>query len=105
MTPTPDAWTMLALAGPMVALFFAAVGIGFLLDRRRAKREPDLRVGRARRRPGLAPLTSRVDGVEAAGERAGSVCWSTRPRARDAGRRTATGRGCGWSATGTTCST
>ena len=26
MTPTPDAWTMLFLAVPMVALYFAAVG-------------------------------------------------------------------------------
>jgi sec-independent protein translocase protein TatC len=41
MTPTPDAWTMLALAFPMVALFFAAVGVASLLDRRRARREPD----------------------------------------------------------------
>jgi sec-independent protein translocase protein TatC len=41
MTPTPDAWTMLALALPMVALFFAAVGVATLLDRRRARREPD----------------------------------------------------------------
>ncbi len=41
MTPTPDAWTMLALALPMVALFFAAVGVSTLLDRRRARREPD----------------------------------------------------------------
>jgi sec-independent protein translocase protein TatC len=41
MTPTPDAWTMLALAIPMVALFFAAVGIATLLDRRRARRQPD----------------------------------------------------------------
>jgi len=41
MTPTPDAWTMLVLAFPMVALFFAAVGIATLLDRRRARREPE----------------------------------------------------------------
>jgi len=40
MTPTPDAWTMLALALPMVALFFAAVGVSTLLDRRRKRREP-----------------------------------------------------------------
>lgn len=40
MTPTPDAWTMLALAVPMIGLFFAAVGVCFLLDRRRAKRDP-----------------------------------------------------------------
>jgi sec-independent protein translocase protein TatC len=41
MTPTPDAWTMLALAGPMIALFFAAVGVSMLLDRRRARHEPE----------------------------------------------------------------
>lgn len=41
MTPTPDAWTMLALAMPMVGLYFAAVGVSTLLDRRRARREPD----------------------------------------------------------------
>ena len=41
MTPTPDAWTMLVLAFPMVAFFFAAVGVATLLDRRRARREPD----------------------------------------------------------------
>ena len=41
MTPTPDAWTMLVLAFPMVAFFFAAVGISTLLDRRRARHRPD----------------------------------------------------------------
>jgi len=40
MTPTPDAWTMLVLAFPMVGFFFAAVGVATLLDRRRAQREP-----------------------------------------------------------------
>jgi sec-independent protein translocase protein TatC len=40
MTPTPDAWTMLVLAVPMVGFFFAAVGIATILDRRRARREP-----------------------------------------------------------------
>jgi sec-independent protein translocase protein TatC len=41
MTPTPDAWTMLALAMPMVALFYAAVGVSTLLDRQRSRREPE----------------------------------------------------------------
>jgi sec-independent protein translocase protein TatC len=41
MTPTPDAWTMLVLALPMVGLFYTAVGISALLDRRRARREPE----------------------------------------------------------------
>jgi len=41
MTPTPDAWTMLALALPMVALFYAAVGVSTILDKRRKRHEPD----------------------------------------------------------------
>jgi sec-independent protein translocase protein TatC len=41
MTPTPDAWTMLALAFPMVGLFYAAVGVATLLDRQRLRREPE----------------------------------------------------------------
>lgn len=41
MTPTPDAWTMLVLALPMVGLFYVAVGVSMLLDRRRARREPE----------------------------------------------------------------
>jgi sec-independent protein translocase protein TatC len=41
MTPTPDAWTMLVLAFPMVAFFFAAVGVSTILDKRRARREPE----------------------------------------------------------------
>ena len=40
MTPTPDAWTMFALALPMIGLFFGAIGICALLDRRRRKRDP-----------------------------------------------------------------
>lgn len=41
MTPTPDAWTMIALALPMCALYFGACGVAYLLDRRRAKKRPD----------------------------------------------------------------
>ncbi|MER7070387.1 twin-arginine translocase subunit TatC [Terrabacter sp. NPDC000476] len=41
MTPTPDAYTMLFLASPMVALYFASVGVAFLLDRRKKDHEPD----------------------------------------------------------------
>lgn len=40
MTPTPDAYTMCILALPMVAFFFAAVGIAFIFDKRKAKDEP-----------------------------------------------------------------
>lgn len=38
MTPTPDPWMMIVMALPMVALFFIAVGIATLIDRRRAKK-------------------------------------------------------------------
>jgi sec-independent protein translocase protein TatC len=38
MSPSPDAWSMLALMVPMIVLYFAAVGIGFFLDSRREKR-------------------------------------------------------------------
>lgn len=41
MTPTIDAYTMFVLAVPMIALFFAAVGVAFLFDRRKAKNDPD----------------------------------------------------------------
>ncbi|MDN5767783.1 MAG: twin-arginine translocase subunit TatC [Humibacillus sp.] len=41
MTPTPDPWSMLVLAAPMVALYFSAVGVCTLLDRRKAKETPD----------------------------------------------------------------
>lgn len=38
MTPTPDVLTMLALASPTIVLYFSAVGISVLHDRRVAKR-------------------------------------------------------------------
>ena len=41
MTPTPDAWTMLALATPMIGLYFAAYGIAALMDKRRHRNDPD----------------------------------------------------------------
>ncbi|HET8598943.1 MAG TPA: twin-arginine translocase subunit TatC [Segeticoccus sp.] len=41
MTPTPDAWTMLALMMPMVALYYGAVGVAFLMDRKRAREQPN----------------------------------------------------------------
>jgi sec-independent protein translocase protein TatC len=40
MTPTPDAWTMLVLAIPMVGLFYGAVGVATVLDRRRGRNVP-----------------------------------------------------------------
>jgi sec-independent protein translocase protein TatC len=41
MTPTPDAYTMLFLATPMIALYFASVGLAFLFDRRKEADRPD----------------------------------------------------------------
>jgi len=41
MTPTPDAYTMLFLATPMIALYFASVGLAFLFDRRKDADRPD----------------------------------------------------------------
>jgi sec-independent protein translocase protein TatC len=41
MTPSPDPWSMIFMAIPMVALFFIAVGIALLVDRHRARRAPD----------------------------------------------------------------
>ena len=43
ITPTPDPFTMFLLAGPLVLLYFAAVGVCLLIDRRRVQRgeEPD----------------------------------------------------------------
>ena len=40
-TPTPDPYTMLLLATPLVVLYFVAYGIARLIDRRRAKDRPD----------------------------------------------------------------
>jgi sec-independent protein translocase protein TatC len=39
-TPTPDPLTMLTLAAPMWVLFFLALGLAWLNDRRRARRAP-----------------------------------------------------------------
>lgn len=39
-SPTPDAGSMLALAFPMVGLYLLAVGFAWLVDRRRAKKNP-----------------------------------------------------------------
>ncbi|REF31160.1 twin-arginine translocase subunit TatC [Calidifontibacter indicus] len=40
MSPSPDAWSMLALAFPMVGLFYLACGISAILDRRKKKDRP-----------------------------------------------------------------
>ncbi|MEW2422031.1 twin-arginine translocase subunit TatC [Streptomyces nigra] len=40
-TPTTDPVGMIALAGPIVILYFIAVGISLLNDRRRARNDPD----------------------------------------------------------------
>jgi sec-independent protein translocase protein TatC len=41
MTPSPDPWSMIIMAIPMVVLFFVAVGIALLVDRHRARRAPE----------------------------------------------------------------
>lgn len=41
LTPSPDAWTMLALAFPMCGLFYGAVGLAMFMDRLRARKEKD----------------------------------------------------------------
>lgn len=40
-TPTPDPFTMFLLAAPLTGLYFAAVGIASIIDRRRAQDHPD----------------------------------------------------------------
>jgi sec-independent protein translocase protein TatC len=37
-SPSPDAWSMIALATPMVVLYFVAVGVAWFIDRRRNRR-------------------------------------------------------------------
>lgn len=44
-SPTPDAGSMIALAFPMVGLYLVAVGIAWLTDRRRARRDAELGFG------------------------------------------------------------
>lgn len=41
-TPTPDVLSMFLLALPLLGLFFLAIGIALLNDRRRRRRNPDL---------------------------------------------------------------
>lgn len=41
MTPTPDAWTMIAMALPLCGLYFGGWGVAWLLDRRREKNRPE----------------------------------------------------------------
>ncbi len=38
VTPDPSAWTMLALAAPVFALYWMAIGVSWLMERRRAKK-------------------------------------------------------------------
>ena len=40
MTPGPNPFTMIILAIPLAALYFAAVGVSLLLDKRRSKKDP-----------------------------------------------------------------
>lgn len=45
MTPDPSAWTMLAMAAPVFFLFWCAVAVAFLLERRKARKSPDRYAG------------------------------------------------------------
>ena len=40
-TPTPDPFTMFLLAIPLAILYFAALGVATIIDRRRAKDKPE----------------------------------------------------------------
>ncbi|WP_228044666.1 twin-arginine translocase subunit TatC [Streptomyces ferrugineus] len=44
-TPTTDPVGMMALAGPIVVLYFIAVGVSLLNDRRRRRNDPDAELG------------------------------------------------------------
>ena len=39
-TPDPSAWTMLALSVPVYFLYWCAIGVALLLERRKAKKDP-----------------------------------------------------------------
>ncbi|GGL23991.1 twin-arginine translocase subunit TatC [Phycicoccus endophyticus] len=41
MMPTPDPYSMFLLMGPLVALYFAAIGVSRLLERRKKQQRPD----------------------------------------------------------------
>ena len=41
MMPTPDPFTMFLLAGPLIVLFFAALGFTKVLDKRRSRSRPE----------------------------------------------------------------
>lgn len=41
LTPTPDAFTMFLMAGPLVVLYFAAIGVAKLIERGRRRARPE----------------------------------------------------------------
>jgi sec-independent protein translocase protein TatC len=41
LTPTPDAFTMFLMAIPLVILYFAAILVATLIERRRRRNRPD----------------------------------------------------------------
>lgn len=82
MTPTPDPWTMLALAGPMWALYFAACGVALLVDRRRKASRPEWADSL-----GDDEASSLDDlAVDATGATAETMTVAPPARVRDAGR-------------------
>jgi sec-independent protein translocase protein TatC len=62
VTPTPDPFGMIALALPMCLLYFAAVGVAFLNDRRKARTSPYAGLGD----DDISPLDDRLSPVEPA---------------------------------------
>jgi len=40
VTPDPSAWTMLALAAPVFLLYWGAIGVAAIMERRRARKDP-----------------------------------------------------------------
>lgn len=40
MSPSPDAWSMLVLAFPMVGLYFLAIGVAMVIERRKKRARP-----------------------------------------------------------------
>jgi sec-independent protein translocase protein TatC len=62
VTPTPDPFGMIALALPMCLLYFAAVGVAFLNDRRKARSSAYAGLGDDE----TSPLDDRLEPVEPA---------------------------------------
>ncbi len=70
MVPTPDPFTMIFMALPMVGLYFAAVGIGIVHDKRvAARQDADLDDGRASVIDDEVEAIDAPESIDEAGER------------------------------------